>query len=54
MKTIEEINKSFEEYQEELELRELHLKLLPSFNKEPIDDLFSLLNEINGKYISLD
>ena len=53
MKTLEEINNSFEEYQEELKQRELHLKLLPSFNKEPIDDLFSLLNENKGKSILL-
>ena len=44
--TAEEINQSYQDFQEELASRELHLKLLSSFNDEPMDDLFDLLNEL--------
>ena len=45
--TVEEINKSYQEYQDDLARRELHLKLLVTFIDEPMDDLFTLLKEIN-------
>lgn len=44
--TEEELNQSYQDFQDELAVRELHLKLLPSFNKEPMDDLIKLLKEI--------
>ena len=45
--TVEEINKSYQEYQDDLARRELHLKLLVTFKGEHMDDLFTLLKEIN-------
>ncbi|MBO4561259.1 MAG: hypothetical protein J5705_04745 [Bacteroidaceae bacterium] len=44
--TVEEINQSYQDFQDELATRELHLKLLPAFKDERLDDLISLLNEI--------
>lgn len=44
--TAEVINQSYQDFQEELATRELHLKLLSTFNDEPMDDLFDLLNEL--------
>lgn len=44
--TIEDINQTYQEYQDELAVRELHLKLLPSFNTEQVDDLINLLKEV--------
>ena len=44
--TIEEINQSYQEFQDELATRELHLKLLPTFKDESLDDLINLLKEV--------
>lgn len=44
--TAEEINQSYQEFQDELAIRELHLKLLPSFKDESLDDLINLLKEV--------
>ena len=44
--TIEEINQSYQEFQDELATRELHLKLLPNFKDELLDDLINLLKEV--------
>lgn len=44
--TIEDINQSYQDFQDELAIRELNLKLLPCFNKEPLDDLLDLLKEV--------
>jgi len=47
----EKINKEFEEYQEDLKIREKKLKLLVSFNQdESIDEV---LNELKEKEIIL-
>ena len=45
--TVEEINNSYQEYQDDLARRELHLKLPVTFIDEHMDDLFTLLKEIN-------
>jgi hypothetical protein len=44
--TIEEINQSYQEFQDELATRELHVKLLPTFKDESLDDLINLLKEV--------
>ena len=44
--TAEEINQSYQEFQDDLAIRELHLKLLPSFKDESLDDLINLLKEV--------
>lgn len=44
--TVEEINNSYQEYQDDLALRELHLKLPVTFCDDHLDDLFTLLKEI--------
>ena len=44
--TIEGINQSYQEFQDELATRELHLKLLPTFKDELLDDLINLLKEV--------
>ncbi|MBR0519249.1 hypothetical protein IJJ97_05615 [bacterium] len=44
--TAEEINQSYQEFQDELATRELHLKLLPTFKDESLDDLINLLKEV--------
>lgn len=44
--TVEEINQSYQDFQDDLATRELHLKLLPTFKDESLDDLFNLLNEV--------
>ena len=44
--TIEEINQSYQEFQDELATRELHLELLPTFKDESLDDLINLLKEV--------
>lgn len=45
--TVEEINNSYQEYQDDLARRELHLKLPVTFIDEHMDDLYTLLKEIN-------
>ena len=43
---IEEINQQFSEFQDELTIREKHLKLLPAFKEEEeLNDLIALLKE---------
>ena len=45
--TTEEINQSYQDFQDDLAIRELHLKILPTFkDDEFLDKLFSQLNEI--------
>ena len=44
--TVEEINQSYQDFQDDLATRELHLKLLPNFKDESLDDLFNLINEL--------
>ena len=44
--TREEINQSYQEFQDELATRELHLKILPNFKDELLDDLINLLKEV--------
>lgn len=44
--TAEEINQSYQKFQDELATRELHLKLLPTFKDESLDDLINLLKEV--------
>ena len=44
--TAKEINQSYQEFQDELATRELHLKLLPTFKDESLDDLINLLKEV--------
>ena len=44
--TTEEINQAYQDFQDELTTRELHLKLLPTFKDESLDDLLNLLNEV--------
>ena len=45
--TTEEINQSYQDFQDDLAIRELHLKILPTFkDDEFLDTLFSQLNEI--------
>ena len=46
--TTEEINQSYQDFQDELATRELHLKLLPTFKDESLDELLYLLNELKG------
>ncbi len=46
--TIEEINKTYQDFQDELATRELHLKLLPTFKDESLDELLDLINELKG------
>ena len=45
--TIEEINQSYQDFQDELATRELHLKYPVTFSDDHQDDLFTLLKEIN-------
>lgn len=45
---IPDINQQFSEYQHQLDISELHLKLLPEFNYE-FDELLQLLNEVKEK-----
>ena len=45
--TTEEINQSYQDFQDDLAIRELHLKILPTFKDDEFrDKLFSQLNEI--------
>ena len=43
-KTVEDINQEFQDYQDDLLIRQKHLKLLPSFDTSSMDDLMSLLD----------
>lgn len=43
--TPEEINDMYDSYQEDLTIRDRHLKLLPVFPTEGLDDLIALLKE---------
>ena len=52
--TVEEINNSFQEYQDDLAVRELHLKLPVTFNDNSLDDLFTLLKEIEETPVFTD
>lgn len=52
--TVEEINNSFQEYQDDLAVRELHLKLPVTFNDNSLDDLFTLLKEIKETPVFTD
>ena len=45
--TLDELNNSFQEYQDDLAVREQHLKLLVTFRDNHQDDLLSLLKELN-------
>jgi len=42
---LDEINDMFDDYQKDLGVRSLHLKLLPVFPTAELDDLISLLKE---------
>lgn len=42
----DKINKQFDEFQKELEVRNQHLKLMSKINTDEIDDFFNTLNEI--------
>ena len=44
--TVEDINQSYQDFQDDLAIRELHLKLLPTFKDESLDDLINLLKEV--------
>ena len=47
---VDRINDEFDEYQDELSIRERKLKLLVSFKEEDeLDKLISLLDEVRGK-----
>ena len=46
--TLEEINNSFQEYQDDLAVRELHLKPIFHFSDDHQDDLFALLKELRN------
>lgn len=43
--TLEEINSSYDSYQEDLQTRDLHLRLLVSFDDSGMDDILSLIKE---------
>ena len=43
--TVEDINDKYDSYIHDLDIRELHLKLIPVFPTEELDDLLSLLKE---------
>ena len=42
----DKINKQFDEFQKELEVRNQHLKLMSKIDTDEIDDFFNTLNEI--------
>lgn len=42
----EKINKQFDEFQKELEVRNQHLKLMSKINTDEVDDFFKTLDEI--------
>ena len=44
----EDINQAYQDFQDDLATRELHLKLLPAFKDERLDDLLNLLKEVKG------
>lgn len=43
-KTVDEINQEFQDYQDDLTLREKHLKLPSTFDTSSMDDLIALLD----------
>lgn len=43
-KSVEEINQDFQEYQDDLIIREKHLKLPSSFDTSSMDDIIALLD----------
>ena len=43
-KTVDDINQEFQDFQDDLTLREKHLKLPSSFDTSSMDDLISLLD----------
>ena len=43
--TLEEINDSFDSYQEDLATRDLHLKLLVYFEDDSLDSILSMLKD---------
>lgn len=45
MKTVDDINREFQDYQEDLQTRDLHLRLLVSFDDSGMDDILSLIKE---------
>ena len=44
MKNIDDINREFQDYQEDLQTRDLHLRLLVSF-EDDLDPIFLMLQE---------
>jgi len=52
--TNAEINQEFEEFQQDLNTRSLHLKELVRFNIEDNDPLFKLLGEIRNISINIE
>lgn len=43
--TVEDINDMYDSYIKDLDIRDLHLKLIPSFPTDELDDLLSILKE---------
>lgn len=43
--TLEEINSSYDSYQEDLQTRDLKLRLLVSFEDSGMDDILSLIKD---------
>lgn len=43
-KSVEEINQDFQDYQDDLIIREKHLKLPSSFDTSSMDDIIALLD----------
>lgn len=43
-KTLDDINQEFQDFQDDLTLREKHLKLPSSFDTSSMDDLISMLD----------
>lgn len=43
--TVEEINDMYDAYIKDLEIRDLHLKLITVFSTNELDDLLSLLKQ---------
>ena len=43
--TVEDINDMYDSYIKDLDIRDLHLKLIPVFPTDELDDLLSLVKE---------
>ena len=43
-KTVDDINREFQDYQDDLTLREKHLRLPSTFDTSSMDDLISMLD----------